>query len=120
MHRDLLYNGKKVSTVPLRAAIGEFLSWLKSLKKSFIAAHNLGFDGPKLLAAINQCFLKEEFAGVVDGFADTLKVISNVAKRKGKGQCMITGLAEHFKIPMTSARNALHDCIIFQNSILRY
>ena len=113
IHGDLFYNGIKVSSIPLRAAIGEFLNWLMLIgKKCCIATHNLGFDGPRLLTAINQFSLKPEFSAVVDGFVDTLRVISNITGRKTKGQCTITGLAEHYSIVTTGAHNAMHDCVI--------
>ncbi|XP_032683875.1 uncharacterized protein LOC116850084 [Odontomachus brunneus] len=52
---ELLYHGTKVQSVPLRAALGCLQDWLKSLKKRcYIVTHNLTFDGPRLLKAINK------------------------------------------------------------------
>lgn len=116
---DLFYMGNKVVSVPLNAAIKEFLDWLASHeKKCCIATHSLGFDGPRLFAAVTHCKLHEEFAAVVEGFADTLKIIYSVTGKKGKGQCTITGLANVYNIESTGAHNAINDCAILQE-ILR-
>jgi len=110
---DLMYHGKKVSSVPLRVALGELLLWLKSLEKKLcIATHNLAFDGPRLSRAMEKYSLTAEFAEVISSFADTLSIIRKFTGRKGKESCTITSLAASLSIPSTRAHNAINDCEI--------
>jgi len=115
---ELMLYGKKVSSVPLRAAIGNLLQWLNSLmKKCYITAHNLNFDGPRLFDAILFCSLNDDFSNVVEGFIDTLQVIRKETERKGKTKCTLTELANWLNISCVNAHNAIQDVSMLEEII---
>lgn len=110
---DLMHNGVKVPSVPIRIALGEFCTWLQSFgKKSCIATHNLTFDGPRLYRAITKNNLVSDFSMWIHGFIDTLPVIRTITGRKGKSSCTLSGLADALNIQKIGAHNAINDCAI--------
>jgi len=103
---------------PLRAAIGNLLQWLNSLmKKCYIAAHNLNFDGPRLFDAISFCSLNDDFSNVIEGFIDTLQVIRKEIERKSKTKCTLTELANWLSISCVNAHNAIQDVSMLEEMI---
>ncbi|XP_018314208.1 uncharacterized protein [Mycetomoellerius zeteki] len=118
---ELMYHGVQVSSVPLRVAMGNFHSWLSSFEqKSYIATHNLSFDGPRIYDAITSCSLQSDFSEVVHGFIDTLYVIRKHTGRKGKGECTITGLAEWLNVSSANTHNAIYDVEILHKILKKY
>lgn len=63
---ELMYNGRQVPSVPIRAALGSLHEWLTSLgKKCCIATHNLSFDGPRFMKQVIKCSLINGFSEVI-------------------------------------------------------
>ncbi|XP_058803404.1 uncharacterized protein LOC131671175 [Phymastichus coffea] len=115
---DLMLQSEKVHSVSLRIAMGQFLHYLLPFnKKCYLAAHNLNFDGPRLLNAINKCSLTDEFSKVLEGFIDTLPVIKKCTERTGKGACTITSLANWLNISSLNAHDATKDVAILEKII---
>lgn len=112
---ELFYNGLPLDSVPLRAALSELHKWLTSFdNKCCIAVHNLKFDGPRLIKAVQTCSMFDEFTQVIEGFADTLLII----RQKTEEKSSISDLARDLNICLTGAHNAVHDCEIL-STILR-
>ncbi|XP_058804447.1 uncharacterized protein LOC131671769 [Phymastichus coffea] len=71
---NLFFNGKKVEAVELNEALMAFSAFLKTVSPSCtLAAHNSSFDMNRLIYAINNKDLYEEFK-IIDSSVDTLRV----------------------------------------------
>lgn len=115
---ELMFHGEKVTSMPLRIVIFDFLRWLESLnKRCFIVTHNLSHDGPILYKAFITCNLIHEFSLIVSGFTDSLTVHRRVTKRRGRGECSIAGLCNFFNISCIGAHNAEADVRILSQTL---
>lgn len=117
---QLFFHSTLVDTVSLRVAMGEFHKWLLSLReKPYIVTHNLTFDGPRLLKAIDFSNLNYDFQEIVLGFVDSVPVIRTVTGRSGKGNetTKLTGLAEWLKISSHGAHDAERDVDVLQKIV---
>ncbi|XP_048514968.1 uncharacterized protein LOC125501888 [Athalia rosae] len=119
-HGDLMYHGIKVNSVPIRLALVNLLEWLKSIgKKGYLAAHNLSFDGPRLIRMISKYSLIDDYSQVLCGFIDTLEVVRKTTNKRGKGGCSIGELSNLLKINSAGAHNAIYDCDILSKIIYK-
>lgn len=107
---ELMLHGKKVTSMPLRVVLFNFLQWLESLgKPCYIVTHNLSYDGPRLHMTFVACNLDKELRYTVSGFIDSLALLRKITERRGKGESSISGLCALFKISCAGAHNAEAD-----------
>ncbi|XP_063991230.1 uncharacterized protein LOC135169826 isoform X2 [Diachasmimorpha longicaudata] len=119
---DLYMNGILVEAVSIRCALTELLSYLQKFnKKCILVAHNLSFDGPRLLRSIEKASLLNEFHSVVAGLACSLKAYKhkmNIQKRK-EGNLKLENLARaHVKhVDTKSIHNASYDVYLLRRFV---
>ncbi|XP_058801515.1 uncharacterized protein LOC131670148 [Phymastichus coffea] len=117
----LQFNGKNVETVSLTEAMIGFYEFLHRFnKKCILTAHNCTFDYTRLIMAIMKCFMMDRFQSVVEGFCDTLPLISKCNKEKGKGANKLTNLANICKLNIENAHNAVADVQMLQEILLHF
>ncbi|XP_046626167.1 uncharacterized protein LOC124307961 [Neodiprion virginianus] len=110
---ELMLNGTRVPSIPLRLALDAFRNFLTKLKHPVVlVAHNCKFDAPILINSVKKMTMTDDFGSVVVGFADTLPLIESVTNRKGKGECTLTGLASWLQISADGAHNAVYDVLM--------
>ena len=113
-------HGNVVSTVSLSQALQEFYNFLCDLQgRCILVAHNCNFDRPRLLTAIEKTFLLNHFKTVVQGFVDTLPLIKEITKLTKKGDNKLENLANLYNIPTMNAHNAISDCIMLEQVIVK-
>ena len=61
----------------------------------------------------------EHFKSVVEGFSDTLPIISKQTGNKGKGQNKLETLATNFQLNTDQVHNAIFDVILLEQVILK-
>ncbi|KAF2883108.1 hypothetical protein ILUMI_23063 [Ignelater luminosus] len=109
---ELMFNGTRVPSIPLRLALDAFRNFLRKLKHPVVlVAHNCKFDAPILINSVKKMSMVDEFGSVVVGFADTLPLIKSVTNREGKGECTLTGLAAWLNISADGVHNAVYDVL---------
>lgn len=111
---DLYLHGVLVESLSLRRALTELISYLRKFdKKCILVAHNLAFDGPRLLRSIEKLSLLSEFQAVVAGFACSLEGYKRKMKitTSKKGELKLSTLARaHMKhVDETKAHDASYD-----------
>ncbi|XP_046614237.1 uncharacterized protein LOC124302290 [Neodiprion virginianus] len=110
---ELMLNGTRVPSIPLRLALDAFRNFLTKLKHPVVlVAHNCKFDAPILINSVKKMTMTDDFGSVVVGFADTLPLIKSVTNCKGKGECTLTGLASWLQISADGAHNAVYDVLM--------
>ncbi|KAK0160250.1 hypothetical protein PV328_007678 [Microctonus aethiopoides] len=110
---ELMLNGTRVPSIPLRLALDAFRNFLTKLKHPVVlVAHNCKFDAPILMNSMKKMTMTDDFGSVVVGFADTLPLIKSVTNRKGKGECTLTGVASWLQISADGAHNAVYDVLM--------
>ena len=118
---NLECNNKVVETVSLTEGIIGFYEFLcRFNKKCILTAHNCKFDYPRLIIAIKKVFMLDRFQSVVEGFSDTLPVISKFNKQKGKGANTLGNLAAMCKLNVANAHNAVADVVMLQGILLHF
>ncbi|XP_026667340.1 uncharacterized protein LOC113464012 [Ceratina calcarata] len=117
---QLQFHDNIVQSVSLSEAMQQFYTFLSTFKrKCILVAHNCKFDAPRILIAIEKTYLVEHFKAVVEGFCDTLPVIKNCTKLKGKGENKLEFLANKLGIPNNNAHNAINDVLILEQVIIK-
>ncbi|XP_066601163.1 uncharacterized protein [Prorops nasuta] len=113
---QLYYRGRLVSSSPLVLVLEKFFKFLNDFNKPcLLVAHNCAFDAPRLIKAIRNASLVDQFRKVVIGFVDTLPLIrKKFPERNGKGQCTLTALAEDISIPISNAHDAYYDVYLLE------
>ncbi|KAK0166664.1 hypothetical protein PV327_004156 [Microctonus hyperodae] len=121
--QDLFYYGRKVSSVTLSKALDELLSFLKTFENPCImVAHNCPFDAPRLLRAIKNEKLLDEFRIVISSFQDTLKLFKQkFPDRKGSKKLSLTTLAsETLSLCTKKAHNAEYDVYMLEELVEKH
>ncbi|XP_060699803.1 uncharacterized protein LOC132827212 isoform X1 [Hemiscyllium ocellatum] len=78
----LYLRGKSQTTCSLQDAMTAFLKFLQSLDRPLLIGHNIWrFDSPIILRAWKRLSMKDQFAGCVTGFLDTLWLAKEVIPR---------------------------------------
>ncbi|XP_058793782.1 uncharacterized protein LOC131665724 [Phymastichus coffea] len=114
-------NGKMIETVSLTEGIIGFYEFLYHLnRKCILTEHNCKFDYPRLILAINKVFMIDRFKSVVEGFSDSLPLISKRNKEKGKGANKLVNLAATCKIETEDAHNAIADVRMLQGILFHF
>ncbi|XP_015125449.1 uncharacterized protein LOC107047212 [Diachasma alloeum] len=117
---DLYLHGIRVETVSLRSALTSFLAYLQKIeKKCILVAHNLRFDGPRLLKAIERLSLLSEFQAVVTGFACSLESYKrkmNIKNSNGGALKLSTLARAHVKhVDEGNTHNASYDVYLLRH-----
>jgi len=112
----LKLHGKPVESLRLLDAMVAFYKFLCLFeRKCILVAHNCRFDRLKLMLAIKKTFMDKYFQSVILGFADTLPLIKEVNKKKGKGENSLETIATNLKLDVSQAHDALQDVILLEN-----
>ncbi|XP_051545762.1 uncharacterized protein plex9.1 [Myxocyprinus asiaticus] len=108
----LLYR-RRVRTVPLRQALADFISFLKTFNRPFLVGHNSKrFDWPILTRILRQFDLLEEFQAVVSGCVDTLGLSREMFQLEKYSQPF---LVQHFLRQSYGAHDATEDVRTLQD-----
>lgn len=93
---ELYLHGQKVDSTPLEYVLQSFLKYLQQLKKlCLLVAHNAAFDTPRLLLAVRNNSMVDDFGAIVVGFSDTLPLLKKIyPDRKGPGSFKLQTLAQ--------------------------
>lgn len=113
---QLYYRGNAVPSSPLQAVLQQLLKFLTNCNKPcLLVAHNCAFDAPRLIKAIRNSLLVEQFREVIAGFVDTLPLIKKkFPEAKGKGQCTLSTLAEELSLSTSNAHDADYDVYLLE------
>lgn len=104
---DLLLKRRPVRTVPHRAALRDFICFLKSFSRPFLVGHNSRrFDWRILTRVLAQFELLEEFESVVSGCVDTLAISREMFRLPRYSQQF---LVQHFLQESYGAHDATED-----------
>ncbi|KAK0076364.1 hypothetical protein PV325_005506 [Microctonus aethiopoides] len=113
MHDRLVHHGKPILTVTLsEALVGlyEFLSLFQ--QRCIVTAHNCKFDYPRLMCALDKCFLKEHFRAIILGYSNSLPMIKKKTGKTKKGENKLENIARELEINQDKAHDALYDVIM--------
>lgn len=115
---DLYLRTKKLDTVEIIEALQSFLQFLTSIsinKKCLLVAHNARFDTPRLLQAIKNNNLINDFE-IIAAFSDTLLMFKKMfPERKGPNMFKLETLANDFLQPDSSGH--FHDALFDVTSL---
>ncbi|XP_034230904.1 uncharacterized protein LOC117639401 [Thrips palmi] len=114
---DLFKNGICVQTVPLQAAIEQFLKFLSKSKNVYLCAHKLSFDGPRIVEAFRKCNLIDTFSTLVKGMVDSLPVIKK--HRPDEKSNSLQTLCADLNIDSSDAHDALADVTILNTVLVK-
>jgi len=70
-------NGRRVSSVPVAIALGQFTNWLRRIRPCILIAHNSKFDSQHLLHHLCDQNLEKQFAECVAGFVDSIPIFKS-------------------------------------------
>ncbi|KAH0549407.1 uncharacterized protein LOC123261680 [Cotesia glomerata] len=74
---ELMLNGTRIPSIPLRLALDAFRNFLTKLKHPVVlVTHNCKFDAPILINSVKKMTMTDDFESVVVGFADTLPLLN--------------------------------------------
>lgn len=110
---ELFYREYHVPTVPLKTALDRLLEFLRSFSyanKKIVLVHynNRKYDVYRLLIAIKQLEMIDEFRDIVDGFTDTCSLLGRNVEQVGRG-IALHKLANKLKVRYEHINNATYD-----------
>ncbi|KAK0169186.1 hypothetical protein PV327_011725, partial [Microctonus hyperodae] len=113
IHDILVRHDESILTVSLSEALVGFYEFLsKFQRKCILTAHNCEFDYPRLMGALDKCFLKEHFRAIILGYSDSLPVIKKNTGKTKKGENKLENIARELQINGDKAHDALYDVIM--------
>ncbi|GCC34945.1 hypothetical protein chiPu_0013422 [Chiloscyllium punctatum] len=106
----LYLRGKSQTTCSLQDAMTAFLKFLQSLDRPLLIGHNIWrFDSPVILRAWKRLSMKDQFAGCVTGFLDTLWLAKEVIPRSDVSSYRQCHLVQAIIGEDYEAHNAIED-----------
>ena len=117
INKKLYKNGKEVLTLPKKTVLQNLLIFLaKFAKKCILVAHKCEFDSRRLVLALQESDLLEEFSNIILGFVDSLPLFRR--KIKGVENYKLIHLAESKlnknNFNFSEAHDAIFDTIILE------
>ncbi|XP_056596677.1 uncharacterized protein plex9.1 isoform X2 [Triplophysa dalaica] len=114
VHEGTLHlHRRPVPTTPYRQALTGFISFLRTVNRPFLVAHNSRkFDSPILVRVLKEFGLSEEFREVVSGCVDTLSMSREMFRLEKYSQPF---LVHHFLGQPYGAHDATEDARVLQD-----
>ena len=120
VHKQLFQHGKEVNTKPRRLVFDNLLDFLKKLEKMCIlVAHNCRFDSTRIVFAIKELNLLEEYRKVISGFSDTLHLFRQRFPNRTDGY-KLTSLASELSLSCNNAHDAQFDVTMLEKLTISY
>ena len=120
VHKQLLQHGKEVNTKPRRLVFDNLLDFLRKLEKMCIFfAHNCRFDSTRVVFAIKELNLLEEYRKVISGFSDTLYLFRPRFPNRTDGYKLIS-LASELSLSCNNAHDAQFDVTMLEKLTISY
>ncbi|XP_048467152.1 uncharacterized protein LOC109919407 [Rhincodon typus] len=106
----LYLRGEPQITYSLQDTMTAFLKFLQSLDRPLLVGHNIWkFDGPIILRAWEELSMKDQFAGCVTGFLDTLWLAKEVIPRTEVSRYRQSDLMQSLLQKSYEADNVIED-----------
>ncbi|KAA0724730.1 hypothetical protein E1301_Tti015232 [Triplophysa tibetana] len=114
VHEGTLHlHRRPVSTTPYRQALTGFISFLRTVNRPFLVAHNSRkFDWPVLMRVLREFGLVNEFREVVSGCVDTWSLSKDMFSLKSYS---LKNLVDHFLRQTYGAHDAREDVRVLQD-----
>lgn len=116
VHKKLFQYGKEVHTLPRKTVFVKILKYLHSLnKKCILVAHNCSFDSLRLVLAIQELSLLEQYQKYVKGFSDSLALFRRKFPNRKNGYKLTTLATELLDLSCVGAHDAKFDVMLLEN-----
>ena len=110
VNKKLFHHGIEVKTQPCGTVFTKLLEYLQSLKKKCILfAHNCNFDAKRIVLAIKNLGLLQEYKEVIFGFSDSLELFRVKYPERTNGHKLTTLAEDLLDISCDNAHDARFD-----------